>query len=223
MILPMTFGNVVYRAAGSSKYKGDLILIPEAVYYFPHTNVANKRSLVIVIILLIVLAPLLASISILFLYVFLSFCLVVFAFLGILKPDLIVDMVSGFIKEAWELKKNSQERHRYTADQSDEQQQSEAVNLYTPINLYPIILYPTLWYSLILESALLTLKENKSLSPYSLPTPIRFSKSHIQHISLSSKGVLTIKPEYDVENKFHLSNVREDMLKKGLIEGGFIS
>lgn len=223
MILPMTFGNVVYRAAGSSKYKGDLILTPEAIYYFPHTDVANKRFLVITIILLIVLAPLLAAISIWLLYVFVSLYIGLFVVVGLLKPDLIVEMVSSAIKKAWEVNKEFQERDRHTPELKDEPQQSEISGLSSPINLYPIILYPTLWYSLILGSALLTLKENRSLSRHSLPAPIRFSKSRIQHISLSSKGVLTIETEYDMENEFHLSNLRKDMLKKGLIEGGFIS
>ncbi|HEX8749109.1 MAG TPA: hypothetical protein VF717_18175, partial [Pyrinomonadaceae bacterium] len=59
--LPITFRNVPHSVAGSSKYQGDLILTPELIYYFPHTDVATKRFLIIAIVLLIVLAPLLVA------------------------------------------------------------------------------------------------------------------------------------------------------------------
>jgi hypothetical protein len=223
MILPITFKNVPYKVAGSVKYKGDLILTPGVIYYFPHTDVANKRFLVIAIILFIVLSPLLAAISIWVLVVFGSLFILLFVVAGFFSPDLIVEMVSSAIKKAWELNKEAQETHHHTPEPNDEQQQPETVGLSPLINPYPIILYPTLWYSLILDSAFLALKENKSLSRHSIPTPTRILKSDIRDISLSFTGLLLIKTEFDMENKFYLGILRKDMLKKFLIEGGYFS
>lgn len=226
MTLPVIFRNVSYRVAGSSKYKGDLILTPEVIYYFPQPDATNKRTLVIAIILLIVSLPLLVAIAYLLLRtvaLYLALVLLVFVAFGLTFQDLTVEILSSIIEKAWELIKDSQVRHHHIPEPNDELQLSEIVALSTPISLYPIILYPTLWYSLILDSALLTLKENKSLSRYSMPTPVRFSKGDIRDISLYSKGLLIIETEYDMENEFHLGSSRKDMLKKGLIEGGFIS
>jgi hypothetical protein len=226
MALPVIFRNVSYRVAGSSKYKGDLILTPEAIYYFPQHDATNKRFLVIAIILLIVSLPLLVAIAWIFarvIFLYLMVVLFVFVAVGVSTPDLIVEMLTSAIEKAWELIKDSQVRHHHIPEPNDELQLSETVALSTPISLYPIILYPTLWYSLILDSALLALKENKPLSRYSLPAPIRFSKGDVRDISLSSRGLLIIKTEYDMENEFNLDSSRKDMLKNGLIEGGFIS
>ena len=227
MILPITFKNTPYRVAGSAKYTGDLILMPEVIYYFPHTDVANKRFLVVAIVLFIVLSPLLAAVSAYLLLVFGFLFVLLLVAVGISIPNLIREMllsgITSGIERAWELHKESQERPHYTPEANHEQQQPETVDLSPLLNPYPIILYPTLWYSLILDSALLAMKENRSVSRHSLPAPIRFSKGDIQDISVSSMGLLRIKTEFDMEHKFYVGILRKDMLKMSLMEGGFIS
>lgn len=40
--LPVIFSNVAYVVFGENSYGGELIVAPDAIYYFPHTNLAPQ-------------------------------------------------------------------------------------------------------------------------------------------------------------------------------------
>jgi hypothetical protein len=234
MILPIVFRNVSYSVAGSSKYKGDLILTPEVIYYFPHTDVVNKRFLVTAIMLLVVLGPLFIVSATCILYV-LAVALIVLAFtFPSFAQGLAVDMVSSFIKRVLELNQELKERPPDNPEQNEAPQQPEPGALALHLYPYTIILYPELWYPypiilcpalsypLILDIAVLMLNENQSFSS-SLHAPLRFSKDKILRLSLLFRGLLIIETEFDMKNRFHIGILRKDILRKGLREGGFIS
>jgi hypothetical protein len=201
MILPLCFRNVPYKVAGSSKYKGDLILTHEIIYYFPHTDIATKWFSIIGTICFVVFGIL--AIPVLFV-------------LGIIFPaaaqEAIKSLLESGFKGAWKVMKNG--RHSIP-EQNNELLHPENVDA-SLVNLFPLILHPVLWYRLILDCAVLTLKENQSVLSSSLPAPMRFSKNGIHCLSLSFIGTLTIETEFDMKNRFSLGVFKKDLLRRGL-------
>lgn len=41
--LPISMGKSVYMVAGERGYEGDLIVTPNVIYYFPHTDLVRRR------------------------------------------------------------------------------------------------------------------------------------------------------------------------------------
>lgn len=230
MILPLTFSNVTYQVAGSSKYRGDLIVTQGVIYYFPHTDAANRRFTVIVKILLIVLGPFLALTVMYLLYAGLH---IVAIFAGVLlvlgisfvsfTQGLVVEMVSSVVKQAWEIISEPRKRPIDIPEQDDKMAPPETDALQQPLNLYPITLSPALWHSLMLQSAFLVLKEDRSGIRDSLPAPTRFTKNRICRLSLSVTGILTVETEFDMKNNFHTDISSQEDLRTALKKGGFIS
>jgi hypothetical protein len=223
MSVPIIFTNISYSVAGSSTYRGDLILTKGMIYYFPHTDVANKRFLLTAIILAVLVGPLLLLSAMYVVIVFAAlFLVLILIFFPAFFREAALEAGSKVFKAIIDSGENVDQGHN-TPGQEAAHEPPQSVSSAIAPNFYPLILYPVLWYAFILDSAVLVLNENKSLSRHSLPSPIRLPKLKILGIELSSNGLLTVETDFAMKNQFRVGVSSAEALRAALIEAGFIS
>jgi hypothetical protein len=195
--------DVHYEVAGAGGYRGDLVLTPDKVYFFPHTDVGStwlqhfapisgirRVSIPLDLILVISITAILGE----------GFGLEELAWEYWVT---IIALSIWLIRKTWEVGK------RVFGPKLSLEQQIEAQADYLNIILEPEFLTSKILDRVVEEKK----KMRRRFSAFGLPLPMSFQKSEIKNLTLTRMGTLIFETPSDT-HKFYAGLMKKSTLEK---------